>query len=62
MALLSAVASGGTIAFAVVQAQTGFTDTSMAFQSGLYLGVLRILAVGVFLNGPPAGGVPLSER
>jgi hypothetical protein len=53
MAMLSAVASVGTLAFAVVQAQTGFTETSMAFQTGLYLGVLWVLAVGIFLVRSP---------
>ena len=61
MAALSALASGGTIAFAIVQAQAGFTETSMAFQSGLYLGVLWILAVGVFLNRSPVSGASLSQ-
>ena len=55
MAVLSALASLGTLAFAVVQAQTGFTETSMAFQTGLYLGVLWILAVGIFLARSPSG-------
>lgn len=65
MASLSALASVGTLSFGVVQAQTGFTETSMAFQVGLYLGVLWILAVGVFLHRSPvhdglraAGGAP----
>ena len=57
MAVLSAFASIGTLAFAVVQAQTGFTATSMAFQTGLYLGVLWILALGIFLTRFPAGDV-----
>jgi hypothetical protein len=54
MAVLSALASLGALAFAVVQAQTGFTETSMAFQTGLYLGVLWILAVGIFLVKSPS--------
>jgi hypothetical protein len=57
MAVLSAVSSIGTLAFAVVQAQTGFTETSMAFQTGLYLGVLWIVAVGIFLVRSPIGRV-----
>lgn len=56
MAVLSAVASVGTLAFAVVQAQAGFTETSMAFQTGLYLGVLWIFAVGIFLARWPSDG------
>ena len=57
MAVLSAFASIGTLAFAVVQAQTGFSETSMAFQAGLYLGVLWILALGIFLARSPSGDV-----
>jgi hypothetical protein len=53
MAILSALASAGTLAFAVVQAQTGFTETSMGFQTGLYAGVLWILALGIFLIRSP---------
>lgn len=53
MAILSALASVGTLAFAVVQAQTGFTETSMTFQTGLYAGVLWILSVGIFLHRSP---------
>ncbi|MEJ7930170.1 hypothetical protein WG922_09300 [Ramlibacter sp. AN1015] len=53
MAVLSALASVGTLAFAVAQAQTGFTETSMAFQLGLYPGVLWVVAVGIFLLRSP---------
>lgn len=53
MSVLSAMASAGTLAFGVVQAQTGFSEVSMAFQSGLYLGVLWIAAAGAFLYGSP---------
>ena len=54
MAWLSVLASLGTLSFAVVQAQTGFSPLSMAFQTGLYAGVLWIVAVGVFLFSNPA--------
>lgn len=54
MGWLSAVASAGTLAFGIVQARTGFTATSMAFQTGLYAGVVWIAAVGVFLYRHPA--------
>lgn len=57
MAAFSAAASMGTLAFAVVQAQTGFSETSMAFQAGLYLGVVWVVAVGVFLIRSPVGRV-----
>lgn len=53
MGILSLVAGVGALAFAVVQAQQGFTETSMAFQSGLYLGVVWILSVGLFLLRSP---------
>ena len=53
MATLSALASVGTLSFGVAQAQLGFTETSMAFQSGLYIGVLWVVAVGVFLYRSP---------
>ena len=53
MTLLSGVASVGTLAFGVVQAQTGFSELSMAFQAGLYAGVLWIAAAGVFLHRSP---------
>lgn len=56
MAALSALASLGTLMFAVTQAQTGFTEVSMMFQTGLYVGVLWILAVGIFLLRSPVVG------
>lgn len=59
MSGLSALASVGTLTFAVVQAQTGFTETSMAFQTGLYLGVLWVLAVAVFLTRSPTHAAPM---
>lgn len=46
---LSLVAGVGALGFGVVQAHAGFTETSMAFQAGLYLGVVWILLVGLFL-------------
>ena len=49
LGMLSVLASLGTLAFGVVQVQTGFTELSMAFQPGLYLGVLWVVAAGVFL-------------
>ena len=49
MGWLSAIASAGTLSFGVVQAQTGFSELSMAFQTGLYLGVVWIVAVGTYL-------------
>lgn len=53
MGVLSALASAGTLTFGVVQAQTGFSEVSMAFQSGLYLGILWIVAAGAFLYLSP---------
>ena len=53
MGFLSGLASAGTLAFGVAQAQTGFSETSMAFQTGLYAGVLWIVATGVFLHRFP---------
>lgn len=49
MALLSAVSSLGALAFGIAQAQTGFSELSMSFQIGLYIGVAWILAIGIFL-------------
>jgi hypothetical protein len=57
MGALSALASVGTLAFGIVQAQTGFTETSMAFQTGLYVGVFWIAAVGIFLYRSPVADV-----
>ena len=53
MGWLSVVASLGALSFGVVQAQTGYSDVSMAFQTGLYLGVVWIVAVGLFLYRHP---------
>ncbi len=53
MGWLSAAASAGALAFGVVQAQTGFTEQSMAFQTGLMVGVVWTLAVAAFLYRHP---------
>lgn len=53
MSFLSGVASVGTLAFGVTQAQTGFSEISLALQAGLYAGVLWIVAAGVFLHRSP---------
>ncbi|MFC7213475.1 hypothetical protein ACFQO4_05175 [Saliphagus sp. GCM10025334] len=53
MGWLSVVASLGALAFGIVQAQTGYTDLSMAFQTGLFPGVVWVIAVGVFLYRNP---------
>jgi len=53
MGILSALASLGTLAFGIVQAQTGFSEQSMAFQTGLYVGVLWIMLAGIFLYRSP---------
>lgn len=57
MGWLSILASIGALSFGIVQAQTGYTDLSMAFQMGLYIGVVWILAVGLFLYRHPEHGV-----
>lgn len=62
MAVLSGAASLGTLAFGTVQAQTGFSPVSMAFQTGLYVAVLWIFATGVFLYRCPEGGDVWSNR
>jgi uncharacterized membrane protein YGL010W len=62
MGWLSALASAGTLAFAIVQARTGFSETSMAFQTGLYAGVVWIVAVGIFLYRHPQYGDDLADR
>ncbi len=61
MGWLSALASVGTLAFGIVQAQHGFSDISMAFQTGLYPGVVWIVGVGVFLYRHPEHGDGLDE-
>jgi hypothetical protein len=53
MGWLSVIASLGSLSFGVVQAQTGFSEISMAFQFGLYVGVVWVVAVGVFLHQHP---------
>lgn len=50
---LSVIACIGTVSFAVVQADTGFSETSMAFQTGLYPPVVWLVAVAVFLYRHP---------
>lgn len=47
---LSGVSALGAIAFGIAQARSGFTETSMAFQTGLLPGVVWTLAVGLFLH------------
>lgn len=62
MGWLSATASIGAIAFAVVQAQTGYTDLSMAFQNGLYVGLGWVIAVSLFLYRNPERSIdPVPE-
>lgn len=53
MGWLSAVSSIGTLSFGVAQAETGFSETSMAFQTGLYPPVVWLVAVGAFLYRHP---------
>ena len=53
MGWLSVVASLGALSFGVAQAQTGFSDVSMTFQAGLFVGVAWIVAVGAFLHRHP---------
>jgi hypothetical protein len=61
MGWLSVVASLGALSFGIVQAQTGYSDVSMAFQAGLYLGVVWIVAVGLFLYRRPEHADRLDE-
>lgn len=49
MSVLGALASLGSLAFGVVQAQTGFSELSMTFQTGIYFGALWLLAAAVLL-------------
>lgn len=56
MVALSGLASAGTLAFGVVQSQTGFSPVSMTFQTGLYAGVLWIVAAAIVLYRFPAPG------
>jgi hypothetical protein len=53
MGWLSALASLGALLFGVAQAQLGFSETSMAFQAGLFIGAVWTLAVGLFLFRHP---------
>jgi hypothetical protein len=53
MGWLSVVASVGMLAFGIVQAQTGFSEMSMAFETGLYPSVVWLIAIGVFLYRHP---------
>lgn len=53
MGVLSGLAGLGTLMFGIVQAQLGFSETSMAFQTGLYVGIVWILAAGVLLARSP---------
>ncbi len=53
MGWLSVVASIGPLAFAISQAQTGFSETSMAFQTGLYFGVVWLIALAIFFFRHP---------
>jgi hypothetical protein len=61
MGWLSVVASIGALSFGIVQAQTGYSEVSMAFQTGLYLGVVWVVAVGVFLYRHPKHTGALGE-
>jgi hypothetical protein len=61
MGWLSAVASLGALSFGIVQAQTGYSDVSMAFQTGLYVGMVWVIAVGVFLYRHPEHSGALGE-
>jgi hypothetical protein len=53
MGWLSVVASIGALSFGIVQAQTGYSDVSMSFQTGLFVGMVWVVAVGVFLYRHP---------
>ena len=55
MSVLSGLAAFGGVAFGVVQAQTGFSELSMAFQAGIYVGALWILAAAAFRHRFPVG-------
>lgn len=61
MGWLSAAASLGTAAFGIAQAVTGFSEVSMAFQTGLLVAVLWIVAVAVFLAWNPGFEPPADE-
>jgi hypothetical protein len=53
MGWLSVLTSIGALSFGIVQAQTGYSEVSMAFQTGLYVGMVWVVAVGVFLYRHP---------
>ena len=53
MGWLSAAASLGALAFGITQARTGFSESSMAFQTGLFLPVVWVIAVAGFLHRHP---------
>lgn len=59
MGWLSALASLGALLFGVAQARLGFSETSMVFQAGLFIGAAWTLGVGLFLLRHPVqvGGV-----
>ena len=59
---LSVIASVGTLAFGIVQAETGFSEISMAFQTGLYPPVVWLVAVAAFLYRHPEHIHALDER
>jgi hypothetical protein len=61
MGWLSVLASIGALSFGVVQAQTGFSDVSMSFQTGLFVGMVWVVAVGVFLYHHPEYNDTLGE-
>ncbi len=61
MGWLSVVASVGALSFGIVQAQTGYSDVSMAFQTGLYPGAVWVAAAGVFLYRHPEHTGTLGE-
>lgn len=61
MGWLSALSAIGAISFGIAQAQSGFTETSMAFQTGLLPGFVWIAAVAVFLYRHPEDGRRLDE-
>jgi hypothetical protein len=61
MGWLSVLASIGALSFGIVQAQTGFSDVSMSFQTGLFVGMVWVVAVGIFLYRRPEHPGALSE-
>lgn len=62
MGALSAVAGIGALSFAIVQARTGYSDLSMAFQTGLYPGLLWVAGIGALLLRHPAGSIPSTDE